>query len=100
MSPVGVDERLTDRYAGEPTLASTWEAIVGGRMTDELLEWPPDAFALTNVVLDRSAAFRFALSPVGAWPRLASLIGPAQSRRRAANGLPGSRVGGRQFPSC
>jgi hypothetical protein len=52
---------------GEPTLASTWEAIVGRRLSDELLDWPPDVFALTNVVLDRSEAFRFAVSPVGAW---------------------------------
>jgi len=68
LSPVGIDEPLTDRRAGEPTVASTWEAIAGGLLTDELLEWPPDVFALTNVVLDRSEAFRFALSPVGAWP--------------------------------
>jgi hypothetical protein len=33
-----------------------------------LLEWPPDVFALTNLALDRSEAFRFAISPVGAWP--------------------------------
>src|SRR5262245_1018494 len=67
MSTVGIDEQLTGRRT-EPTLASTWEAIAGAGLTDELLEWPPDVFALTNVVLDRSEAFRFALSPVGAWP--------------------------------
>jgi hypothetical protein len=33
-----------------------------------LLEWPPDVFALTNVILARSEAFRFALLPVGEWP--------------------------------
>jgi hypothetical protein len=53
---------------GEPTLASMWEAIAGRRPSDELLDWPPDVFALTNVALDRSEAFRFAISPVGAWP--------------------------------
>src|SRR5262245_26467107 len=53
---------------GEPTLGSTWETISGRRLSDELLEWPPDVFALTNVALDRSEAFRFAISPVGAWP--------------------------------
>src|SRR5262249_58735993 len=52
----------------EPTLASTWEAIAGRRPSDELLDWPPDLFALANVALDRSEAFRFAISPVGAWP--------------------------------
>ncbi len=60
--------RLADLRTGEPTLASTWETIAGGSVTDELLEWPPDVFALTNVLLDRSEAFRFSLSPVGAWP--------------------------------
>src|SRR5262249_43067456 len=53
---------------GEPTLASTWESIAGRRPSDEMLDWPPDVFALTNVALDRSEAFRFAISPVGAWP--------------------------------
>src|SRR5689334_10620391 len=68
MSTVRVDERLADLGAGEPTLASTWEALAGVPVTDELLEWPPDVFALTNVLLDRSEAFRFSLSPVGGWP--------------------------------
>src|SRR6478735_955869 len=45
------------------TLASAWQAISGSGFTDELLAWPPDVFALTNVLLDRSEAFRFALSP-------------------------------------
>src|SRR5262245_36585303 len=53
---------------GDPTLASTWEAIAGRRPSDELLDWPPDVFAFTNVALDRAEAFRFAISPVGAWP--------------------------------
>ena len=52
----------------EPTLASTWYAASGGAITDELLDWPPDVFALANVILARSEAFRFALSPVGEWP--------------------------------
>lgn len=41
---------LADLRAGEPTLMSTWEAIAGVPVTDELLEWPPDVFALTNVL--------------------------------------------------
>jgi hypothetical protein len=52
----------------EPTLASTWHAASGGAVTDELLDWPPDVFALTNVILARSEAFRFALSPIQGWP--------------------------------
>src|SRR6187200_2862474 len=56
--------------AERPTLASTWQAISGGGFTDELLTWPPDVFALTNVLLDRAEAFRFALSPPAGvrWP--------------------------------
>ena len=54
MSAAGAERR---------TLASTWSAISGGAFTDELLTWPPDVFALTNVLLDRSEAFRFVLSP-------------------------------------
>jgi len=42
--------------------------VTGGEITDRLLEWPPDVFALTNLVLDRGEAFRFALSPVDRWP--------------------------------
>jgi hypothetical protein len=30
---------------------------------DELLEWPPDLLALTEAILTRSEAYRFALSP-------------------------------------
>ena len=52
----------------EPTLASTWCAASGGSITDELLDWPPDVFALANVILARSEAFRFALSPIEEWP--------------------------------
>jgi hypothetical protein len=51
----------------EATPASTCYAASGAPITDRLLEWPPDVFALTNVVLTRSEAFRFALS-VDDWP--------------------------------
>jgi hypothetical protein len=54
--------------AGEPTPALIWQSVTGCLITDRLLEWPPDVFALTNLVLDRAEAFRFALSPVGQWP--------------------------------
>jgi hypothetical protein len=54
----------------EPTLASVWQAVAGGTIDDGLLDWPPDLFALTDVILERSEAYRFALSPPrGAqWP--------------------------------
>jgi len=49
----------------EPTSASTWHALAGSILTDELLEWPADLFALMNVVLKRTEACRFVLSPPG-----------------------------------
>src|SRR5580658_2291288 len=53
-----------------PTLASTCQVVAGTPITDSLLEWPADLFALTNVLLERSEAYRFALSPPGGleWP--------------------------------
>jgi hypothetical protein len=63
--------RTAETSAGrtiDPTPASTWQAIAGSPIGDDLLEWPPDLFALTNVILDRAEAFRFALSPPGEWP--------------------------------
>lgn len=53
-----------------PTLASTWHELAGTPFTDELLEWPADLFALTNVILKRTEAYRFVLSPpcTREWP--------------------------------
>jgi hypothetical protein len=51
----------------EPTPASTWYAATGALITDRMLEWPPDVFALTNVVLARAEGFRYALS-FDEWP--------------------------------
>jgi len=53
---------------GEPTPAHVWHSIAGCPISDELLEWPPDMFALTNVILKRSEAFRYALGPAAGWP--------------------------------
>jgi hypothetical protein len=53
--------------ASEPTPRSIWYAASGGPITDRLLEWPPDVFALAHVVLAQAEAFRFALS-VSDWP--------------------------------
>jgi len=61
-------ERQTPEVLSDPTPASIWRSVAGCLITDRLLEWPPDVFALTNLVLDRSEAFRFALSRDGRWP--------------------------------
>jgi len=62
-------------HGTEPTAASVWYAVSGGLITDRLLEWPADVFALTNVVLNRAEAFRYAVAaydwppgPFGEWP--------------------------------
>jgi hypothetical protein len=65
--------RASPGWGGAPkaqTLASAWPAVVGTEIGDELLEWPPDVFALTEVILQRSQAYRFALSPPAGqtWP--------------------------------
>ena len=54
----------------EPTVASTWHAVAGSPISDELLDWPADLFAFANVILGRSEAYRFVFSPPpGAnWP--------------------------------
>ena len=54
----------------EPTLASTWQTVAATTIGDELLEWPPDLFALTETVLENSEAYRFALPP--GWNGLAA----------------------------
>jgi hypothetical protein len=59
-------ERVGAPVSG-PTASSIWFGASGGPITDELLEWPPDVFALVNVVLARAEAFRLALSRQD-WP--------------------------------
>jgi len=57
-------------HAEEPTPASIWHALAGSPLTEDLLEWPADLFALTNVILKRTEAYRFVFSPPGGeeWP--------------------------------
>jgi hypothetical protein len=50
------------------TVESVFTAAAGRPLGDDLLQWPPDVFAVTNIVLTQSEAFRFALSPRGPWP--------------------------------
>lgn len=56
--------------AEEPILESIWHAVAGSPITAEYLEWPADLFALTDVLLERSEAYRFVLSPPNnqEWP--------------------------------
>src|SRR5262245_24126079 len=47
----------------EPTPASVWYSLARGSITDELLDWPADMFALTEIILGRTEVYRFVLSP-------------------------------------
>ena len=68
MSTLASDGRSLQSGGVEPTSASTWQALAGDAITDELLEWPPDMFALCNVLLGGAEAFRFSLAPTSRWP--------------------------------
>jgi hypothetical protein len=69
MSALRSEPRSTTRTTVQ-TVASLWRAVADAPITNELLQWPPDLFALTSVLLTDAQAFRFALSPpIGQrWP--------------------------------
>jgi hypothetical protein len=66
----GIIDSQPDLQTETPTIASTWKTVAAAPITDELLEWPADLFALTNSILARSETYRFALSPPSGveWP--------------------------------
>ncbi len=62
-------------------------AAAGSPIADSLLEWPPDVFALTEVILEHAEAYRFVVSPppghewpppaIPEWSRTAVAVGAA-----------------------
>lgn len=52
------------------TIAELWQWLSGGNADEALLDWAPDVGALTAVLLERSHAFRFVVSPPDgrSWP--------------------------------
>lgn len=54
----------------DPTATSTWLASSGRPIDDDVLDWPPDLFAMTDVILGHTQAYRFVFSPPGdaIWP--------------------------------
>src|SRR5262249_60368983 len=68
--PPPADRRTAHARLRQPTLGSTWQAVAGSPVGDELLEWPPDVLRLTDVILERAEAYRFVLSPPDGvlWP--------------------------------
>jgi hypothetical protein len=58
----------------QPTIRATWLSAVGRHPADELLEWPADMFAFTEVVIERTELYRFVVSPPPGqtWPPASS----------------------------
>jgi hypothetical protein len=52
------------------TVAELFHWLTGGEVSEALLDWAPDVAALTTVLLERSHAFRFVVSPPedARWP--------------------------------
>ena len=63
---MGATPTVTDA----PTVGDLWQNVTGSPIDDHLVEWPPDVLALTEVILERTSAYRFALSPPrdNEWP--------------------------------
>jgi hypothetical protein len=57
--PIGASARLE----GRDGVRSYLEAFAPGCDWNDLVRWPPDAFAVANLVLDRTKAYRFAVAP-------------------------------------
>ena len=76
-----------------------WQAVAGSPIGDELLEWPPDVFALTDVILERAEAYRFVFSPPAGvlWPPVATQAGATRSGRQHDSGVYGLRIGMVQY---
>lgn len=60
---------LTD---GERSVRSYFDAFAPAPGWDELVRWPPDVFALANLVLDHTESYRFVVAPPPGrhWPPL------------------------------
>src|ERR1700746_3832098 len=58
-----IEDQLGTGVPQRTTAGSLWQAMSGQPLSADLLDWPPDLFALTSLLLQRSGAFRFALAP-------------------------------------
>ena len=58
--------------AATRTVLSYFDAFAPAPPWDDLVEWPPDVFALANLVLDHTEAYRFVVAPPPGrtWPHL------------------------------
>src|SRR5215510_14548585 len=58
-----IEYQLSAAVPQRTTVGALWQAMSGRPLRADLLDWPPDLFALTSLVLQQSGAYRFALSP-------------------------------------
>jgi hypothetical protein len=49
VSAAGANPPSASDRLDEPTSSHVWYSMAGCAITDELLEWPPDVFALTSI---------------------------------------------------
>lgn len=82
---------------GRQTLNSYFRSFYPGPRWAQIPTWPPDVFALCNLVLDHTEAFRFAVSPpaAGGWPPRAdwnAKVAEAAAAWRACVGRGGPRL--------
>jgi hypothetical protein len=70
MTYVQTETATEIELANQPTPASLWYSLAGSSVSDELLDWPADLFALTDVILGRAEVYRFVLCPPDGmmWP--------------------------------
>ena len=66
-----IEEALSG-VEGERSVSSYFDAFAPAPAWDELVRWPPDCFALANLVLDHTEAYRFVVAPPSgrSWPPL------------------------------
>lgn len=75
-----VEYQLDTGVPQRTTVGSLWQAMTGRPLSADLLDWPPDLFALTSLVLQRSG-------PIVLRCR----------RRLRASGRPDHEAGGRSW---
>ena len=83
--PTGIAPAAGSRPEHARTVASYFGAFAPVPAWDELVRWPPDAFALANLVLDHSEGYRFAVAPPAGrhWPPFAGWADAVYAAGRA-----------------
>src|SRR5262245_53243335 len=73
--------RTPDDYS----IAAYFRAFAPGVDWDELVSWPPDVFALANLVLDHTEGYRFVVAPPEGerWPPLPDWCQEVQAAARS-----------------